>query len=167
MGKTTACRSYVARHPDVLYLNAGELIKQAASLSDEALRTAGRSEILEHQLLLGDALNARLAGRDIDVLIDAHSIIDNGHEIVPVTVEIVASLRPTGLILLEASPREIQRRRHLDGRERPERSDEELRSQMVLTREFVEGYSRSLEIPLQIAVTSNEFELDPLVEALQ
>ena len=166
VGKTSACKAYVAEHPEFLHLSAGELIRQETSLSEEQLRTASAPEILAHQRLLGDALERRLAGRDNDFIIEAHSLIDNGQETVPVSVQTVRSVRPTGLILLEATPKEIEKRRRSDGRNRPARSQAELALQIKAARELVEGYSKSLRVPMAAAMTNEDFKLDSLIDAL-
>jgi adenylate kinase len=167
VGKTTACRSFVTRHPGVLYISAGELLREATRLPVEMLRLAEPKEIIRNQLLIGAALDHRLAGRrDADVIIDAHSIIDNDREIVDVPTDAIRSLKPSGLILLEASPEEIVRRRLTDGLRRPKRSLTEVVSQMTIARKNVLGYADQLEVPLEIATVIDGYELDGAVEVV-
>jgi adenylate kinase len=83
VGKSTACASYVLRHPTVLHTSAGALLQEAKNIESSALRIQDPQTILQNQNLLGDALTRFRLGREgADLLIDAHSVIDNDHELV-------------------------------------------------------------------------------------
>jgi adenylate kinase len=164
VGKTAACASFVSRHPEVSHTSAGSLLRIATAMTDDALRTGSPRAILKAQMLLGDALVAwRAQHKATAILIDAHSIIDNDEEIVEVPVEVVRSLQPTGLVLLEEPPELIAKRRASDERPRPVRSIDELRRQAALARNVCVRYAEELDLPLEVGSLSKEGSLDGLI----
>jgi adenylate kinase len=167
VGKTTACRSFTARHPEFVYISASELLSTATGLPVERLRDADAKDIVRYQSLLATALNHRLGEhRGSNVIIDGHSIIDNGREVVRIPIDVVRSLRPSGLILLEGSPDDILRRRRADGTLRPQRSPAELALQLALAKETARSYADELNVPIQFGTVNDGFELDGLVDAI-
>jgi adenylate kinase len=165
VGKSTACASYVARHPNVLHTSAGALLQEARGIDSGALRTEAARSVIENQALLVAAFTRFRLGRETaDILIDAHSVIDNDRELVEVPVEIVQALNPSGLILLEASPEVILERRQRGLRARPARSVEELKTEMAASRTACEKYAADLNLPLEIGILANEQDLDTLID---
>jgi adenylate kinase len=167
VGKTTACRSFVTRHRQFMLISASELLREATGLSEEELRTADAKEVLHNQAVLSAMLTQRLSRcPDASVIIDGQVIIDNGREIVRVPVDVVRSVNPIGMILLEAPAEEVVRRRLSSGVRRPKRVAPELAFQMNLARDLVVDYGRVLNIPVEIASVGRDFMLDGLVDAL-
>lgn len=167
VGKSTACASYVARHPSVLHTSAGALLQAAKNIDSALLRTDVAGNIAQNQNLLGEALRRFRLGRETsDILIDAHSVIDNDHELVEVPVDAVRAMNPNGLVLLEAPPELVIERRRSDVRLRPSRTAEELQFQMGVARRVCESYAGELSLPLEIGTAMNDGDLEALIERM-
>lgn len=167
VGKSTACASYVSRHPSVLHTSAGKLLQAAKNIDSALLRTDVAGNILQNQHLIGEALKRYRLGRETsDILIDAHSVIDNDHELIKIPVDVVRSMEPKGLVLLEAPPELIIERRKNDRRFRPSRTAEELKIQMEVARTVCESYANELGVPLEIGTTSHGGDLEALIERI-
>lgn len=167
VGKSTACASYVARHPSVLHTSAGALLQAAKNIDSALLRTDVAGNIAQNQNLLGEALRRFKLGRETsDILIDAHSVIDNDHELVEVPVDAVRAMNPNGLVLLEAPPELVIERRRNDVRLRPSRTAEELQFQIGVARRVCESYADELSLPLEIGTAMNDGDLEALIERM-
>ncbi|WP_219683946.1 ATP-binding protein [Bradyrhizobium canariense] len=167
VGKSTACASYVARHPSVLHTSAGALLQAAKNIDSAILRTDVAGNILQNQNLLGEALKRFRLGRETsDVLIDAHSVIDNDHELIEVPIDAVRAMSPNGLVLLEAPPELVAERRRKDARLRPFRTVEELRFQTGIARRVCESYASELGLPLEIGTATHNGDLEVLIQRM-
>jgi adenylate kinase len=167
VGKSTACATFSLRHPEWLHVKASGLLTCATGVDGEALRTSPADAILGNQELLGDALmRARSLNWSAPVLLEAHGVIDNGQHLVPVPTDVVRSLQPDGLILLEIEAQKLIERRALDGRNRPARTRKALEKELRLERTIVGDYARKLGVPLLSGRTEQECALDPLIEKL-
>ncbi|NIX77370.1 ATP-binding protein [Microvirga terricola] len=151
VGKTSSCLAFVAENPEHLHLSASELLRSAAAADPALLRIAPADRILENQRLLPDALQARREGQwHRPVLIDAHSVVDNDRELVRVPVEVIRSLDPDGLLLLEEAPEIIAARRSELGSRRPARSIDQIVHEAEVARQAVLDYAKYLELPLEV-----------------
>ncbi len=167
VGKSTACARVAEGDPGFLHLRASRLLSEATGQSAEALRVAPEVAIRLNQELLAAALDRRTAGLEhTTVLLDGHAVIDNDHVLFQVSTEAVAALRPDGMLLLEASPEVILRRRAADGRNRPLRTIAELSREINAERNAIHGYQKSLELPLEIVWAEPTVELQPQLSAL-
>ncbi|WLB11289.1 ATP-binding protein [Bradyrhizobium elkanii] len=167
VGKSTACASYVARHPSVLHTSAGALLQAAKNIDSAILRTDVAGNILQNQNLLGEALKHFRWGRETsDVLIDAHSVIDNDHELIEVPTDAVRAMSPNGLVLLEAPPELVAERRRKDARLRPSRTPEELQFQTGVARRVCESYASELGLPLEIGTAMHDDDLEMLIQRM-
>lgn len=167
VGKTTICRSFVAAHKEFQYIRVGELLQNITGLSSEQMRVSTADEIWRNQALIGAALDAyieRSSSRPI--LVDAHAVIDNDRQLVPVPTSVVQSLRPTGLVLVEADAEEIVRRRRYDDKWRPRRSSTEILQLLAETRNVVQQYAAELMLPLEISSNNDGFDLAPMIMRL-
>ncbi len=164
VGKTTACRDYVKRHPDTLFVSASSLLKSSMGMSGDALRTAAAGEIVQNQAVLGTALAEFRRGREAQaVLVDAHGVIDNDQALVPVPVSAIEALAPDHLILLEAPPTVVAAHRAAGVRPRPVRSVAAIEAELFAERETVEGFARTLGLHLAIVEVTPGFQLDALM----
>ena len=162
--KTSACEAFIARHPEALFVSASGLLKSAKQTSGEALRTAQPHEIVDNQALLGQALAAFRQGRESQlVLVDAHGVIDNDHELVRVPVSAVRALEPDRLVLLEAPPKLIAERRAADLRKRPNRSLKAITRELVAEHDTVTAYADELGVALTIADAAATVSLEQLL----
>lgn len=168
IGKTTVCREYALSHPEFRHLTASELIRKASGTTIERLRTASSDQILRNQPVLAAALNEEVkASPDKKVILDGQCIIDNGREIIVIPDEMVASLRPTGFLLLEATPYKILERRAKSARLWPNRSAEQILSQLEMNRVAVKRYSANLRVPFVVVDANDDhFNLQNSVSAL-
>ncbi|MFC5356387.1 ATP-binding protein [Azospirillum himalayense] len=164
VGKTTACQSFVTRHPNYLYVRASDLLGNVTSLTSEELRTASRSHIIRTQALLADALRIHRTGQESRrVLIDAHSVIDNDRSLIRIPVDVIRSLSPNGLIFLEADADRLVEHRKASKKMRPVRSAPELARQQEIARDTVCQYACELRIPLAVGTVTNGFDIAPLI----
>ncbi|WP_168355810.1 ATP-binding protein [Sphingomonas gei] len=164
VGKTTACENYVARHPGFLFVSASALLKSIQAASAEELRTAKREQIIENQALLPDALKRyRLGRRNHRILLDAHAVIDNDRALVEVPVSVIGALEPTLLVLLEATPAEIAKRRSADARPRPLRDLQAIAREITAERTAVEAYGVQLGLDVAVATVGPHFSLDDIL----
>jgi adenylate kinase len=167
VGKTSACETFIARHPEWLYVRASALMSEALTATPEALRTASAERITANQAVLGDRLHARRADQlDRPILVDVHGVIDNDRELVRVPLATVASLDPDGLILLEAPAHVVAARRQGDARARPRRTVPELIHEIAAEHEAVRAFAEALRLPLESASVSDDFRLDASVARL-
>lgn len=167
VGKTTACMDFVRRHPDWQYLRASALLSDATGKDPEMLRTAEKSVIRDNQRLLGDAFDrARAPRAGAPVLVDAHAVIDNDSDLVTVPVEVVGSLNPSGLILLELPAESLAERRGSGDRQRPDRPVDALAREAQLEAAAVSRYALVLDVPLAQATVDSAFTLDRLIDEL-
>jgi adenylate kinase len=148
LARLPLCRAFVAYRPEFIHLTASNLISQSTGKTVEELTTATSDEILRNQIVLSRSLEAearKLNGSNI--ILDGLCVIDNGTQLVVLPTEVIALFRPTALILLEAEPEEILRRRAKDHKYRPLRTAAELANQMEVNRATVRRYAHNLEIP--------------------
>lgn len=151
VGKTTLCNDIVRDKPDILRFSASELLRSATSETSEHLRTSSPDQIGENQNLIRQQLLARVPG-DYDgiVLLEAHSVIDNGNQLVRIPEGVITELSPHRLVFLEAEPSLIAMRRQLQGEGRGEmRSVDEISQHQILAIEQASRYSDMLGIKLE------------------
>ncbi len=164
VGKTRACKEFVARNPNYLFVSASSLLMSAKRITSEHLRVASKDQIHRNQDSLASELARFRAGREErPILIDAHGVIDNGNAFVTIPTDTVRSLEPDGMILLEAPAATVATRRRSDQRTRPLRSELELISETEAERAAVLGYSQTMGLPIYIATVSDHFRLDAAV----
>lgn len=158
VGKTTLCKAYLENDPNWLFVSASTLLKNAKRKNAEELRTAGSENIVNNQAVLGDALqNFRKDHEDNPILVDAHGVIDNNQELVEIPVEVIASLNPDILILIQDTPQNVIRNRNFDkSRNRPVRSLDFVENEINQERKVVENYSRILNRKLYILYENKE-----------
>lgn len=165
VGKTTACKDYSARHQDVAHFSASELLQSATGKSPEELRTASVQQIRANQDMVAGELRRRVAGQVIGtILVDAHSVIDNGEDLVRVPLSIVESLAPQVLVLLEA-PAAIVRSRRRGGLDHAlaRQSLARIGAQLEATREEVHKYGQALRLPVKHGLVVSGFRLDEVL----
>ena len=166
VGKTSACRSFVRRHSGYLHLIASAVLSEVTGLSPKELGRRDTDEIVRQQALLIDAVVERTKScQDVVTLLDGNAIIDTGDDLVPVPVQLMTRLGPSGMILLEAPPEVIRSRRLADNKYRSGRTVLEIALQMEATRQVVQNFSSELGIPLEKG-SSAHGEFDRAVFAL-
>ncbi|WP_068094076.1 AAA family ATPase [Novosphingobium rosa] len=149
VGKSRLASEIGALRPDILRLSAGGLLRKHLRTTSEKLRTADRRDVQENQFALAEALaDERRGQEDRLVLLEAHSFIDNDQELVDVPVEIIGSLKPSGIILISTTAERLARQREMDERERPKRTVHELRRHLDHSRDLARRYSALLGIPM-------------------
>ncbi len=94
---------------------------------------------------------------------DAHAVIDNNSNLIPVHVDIIRELQPDLLILLEASADEVATRRLLSSRKRPIRDISWIEQEIAAERAAVLHYSKTLGVDLRAAVVDEGFTLDAIL----
>jgi adenylate kinase len=121
VGKTTLIGQFVQNHKNWRVMSAAELLAQLLGQERDALRRLNRPEIESNQVLLAEEISRHyLAEADANWLLDAHSVINNGRELIPVPVSVVARINPGRLLFLFDEAADIGRRRTSDNhRARP------------------------------------------------
>ncbi|MGE0603318.1 MAG: AAA family ATPase, partial [Xanthobacteraceae bacterium] len=149
VGKTTACRSFIDRHPEWILLSASGLIKTARQLSEAQLRFANSNEILGNQQLLVSLVRNELAHKpDGKFLFDGQCLIDNGTTLVEVPLNVVQMLRPSGILFITAPAPTIFNRRSLDARQRPFRTSDELAAHQEKAHLQACRYAEAVRVPI-------------------
>lgn len=168
VGKTTACESYVKRHPQWMHIRASELLSQATAKDPRSLRIGTADEIEANQALLGLQLKRR---RDAvphrPFLIDAHAVIDNDLGLVPVPLEAVRALYADALILLEAPAAIVVSRRASGDRTRPARSVEDIEIELKAEADVVRRFAQCLGLPIETGIVTENFDLAPLIASFE
>ena len=167
-GKTSSCQDFVDRHPEFLYVRASALLSDTAGVSAEQLRTSAADSIAANQSLLAKSLHRfRQGRRERPLVVDAHAVIDNDQDLVRVPVEVVASLEPAGIILLEAPAAVLMQRRQSNKRSRPIRTTGQLELEIAAERQAVLAYADVLGVPFESGCAIGNFRLDGLISALR
>jgi adenylate kinase len=143
-------REFVAKHPRWMHIVASEVLAGATRQNSEALRTAGRGRIEINQRLAARKIEAiRERHPSCNVALDAHCVIDNGHELVRVPVAAIMELQPASLICIWDDAIRIRERRTFEANKiRPERSAQELDEYQTAVLQTCEEYSQGLGLEL-------------------
>ncbi|WP_147020089.1 ATP-binding protein [Methylorubrum extorquens] len=150
VGKSFLTQRISERRPDLLYLSAGNLLREALKVDPEQLRTSKRNVILANQLMLSEAVRRARSGRwQKTVLLEAHSIIDNDRELIEVPLNTISNLEVAGIVLVEDHASQIKRRRETDTRSRPHRGLRELKDQQQQSSDAATRYAIALNAPIQ------------------
>jgi adenylate kinase len=148
VGKTTLCKSLVARRSDLVHVSASALIALETGASVDQLRRSAPDQVQKNQIVLQRALNRQREART--VLLDGQCAIDTGQKLVILTAEHVAAMHPNGILLLETSAGALFEQRQKDSKYRPKRTVEELQEQLSLNRSLVIEYAAELALPYRI-----------------
>jgi adenylate kinase/deoxycytidine triphosphate deaminase len=169
VGKSHLVRSLVAEMRGWVQVTAGELLQQATKVEGNSLRTADRSKILRNQQLFAGAFaSAKRQYSGTNLLVDAHSVINNDQEIVRVPVETVDSIGPELLVFVCDEPENIARRRLQDtDRDRPARSAQQIAEEQRIALENCEHFAAVLNVPLLSLKPGEIGKLRNTLEGLQ
>lgn len=129
VGKTRLIRSFLASGADAATLSAGAIIADARKIQDpEFLRRLPADELLQSQeLLIAGFRKLRPSLSQRLLILDVHTLIDNGRELYVIPDAVFSALEPNGIVHVQANPDSIALQRQLDvGRVRPVRSTQEL-----------------------------------------
>jgi adenylate kinase len=150
VGKTTRISQFVQEHSDWRALSAGEVLAQLSGQKPDALRMSDRPLIESNQISLAEEIRRRcLAAPDISWLLDAHSVIDNGRELVPVPVVTISRIDPDRLVFLFDQAADIHQRRAMDDqRERPLPGVSRMAEEQSLAWRTCVGYAQELKLEL-------------------
>jgi adenylate kinase len=167
VGKTTACKAFVKRNPEVVYVSASDVLGKLGRVGGERLTRLSKEEVLENQALLEEGLPKVVScfeGRTL--LLDAQNVIDNGVELIELPSTTLRALHPRGMILLEADAADVYQRRIRDVRSRPARTCAEIRSQIQLIHLVTTRYADELKIPIVFELVTEGFEIDAAVNSI-
>jgi adenylate kinase len=150
VGKTYLINRFVAGNGYAARLSAGSIIAEARNITDpEFLRKLPANELDRSQELLIAGLPRILRNVTAPlVLLDAHTVIDNGSEgLYVVTDAVFAALRLHGIIHVEAEPEVIARQRDADTeRARPHRSVKVLSDQQQVSARRAQEVAAGLNV---------------------
>ncbi|MGR9428686.1 ATP-binding protein [Rhizobium leguminosarum] len=145
VGKTTACARLAQRHDDFRHITASELIGQVRMSPDRSIDqvSATQAEIVERIHRLRDNDPRR-------IILDGHCVIRLASRLYQVPNDVIAALAPAVIILVEAEPETILKRR--SDRDVPVRATTvaEVAQELSLTRKTCLAYNHELSIPLKV-----------------
>ena len=168
-GKTTACLDAVRALPTLRYVSASELLRAGTSPTPESFSTRTAQEAAGDQFRLADLLiRYRLQMRGHPVLIDAHATVPTRDGLLTVPLEVIASIRPTAIALVEKPAHEVDlQRRHDLSRHRPPRSHQQLAEEMANERLAAESYASELRLQFGTIPTTTWPSLLSFIEIAQ
>jgi len=171
VGKTRLIKAASEGLDGVLHLQASALIKEGladASVTSEALRRSSGDQVLANQQVLLTMFERSVAAKASKLVVfDGHLIIDTDAEIIEIPLDVIAGLRPSALVHVEA-PREVvvKRRRQDEKRTRPDRTPAVLGIQQERSREVCRQHAAALGIDMQILDDDAHGRLAALCRAL-
>ncbi|MBA8838427.1 AAA family ATPase [Ochrobactrum sp. RH2CCR150] len=162
IGKTTACANYASRNSNVAHFMASALL----SLHRETAGTRTIDKAMQDQRLLVDLVcTLRLETQASILLLDAHNlIVVAGCEIV-IPVNIIAAMKPTGLIFFRANGTIVSSRRVSRGDTKDVSSGEIERLQMNALK-AVKSYANQIPCPLAIVDADQGIDLSDAIRRL-
>jgi adenylate kinase len=155
VGKTTVVQGVVAGYPGAKLVNFGTLMMEAAqSLKWVKNRDEMRKMSVDRQKRLQKLAAAKIAKmKGKAIIVDTHLFIRTEEGFWPgLPFEVVRTMQPTHLVLVEATPEEIAKRRVSDAtRSRDAITVESLREELNLARSFLAVSSTLTGAPMTIA----------------
>lgn len=148
-GKTATCLNYCANNMDAVYVSASGILKNQTGQTTEQLRLSSAFVIGQNQSILTTEINkTRCSSGSSLLIVDAHAVIDNGELLVPVSFQIIESLIPTGIILLEPPAKQVVAQREISDRPRAFKTIEQISQELLAERSAAQSYSIALDVPL-------------------
>lgn len=174
VGKTTIVNKLVASYKGARLANFGSVMLDVAiSLKMAEHRDEIRKLPVEKQKRLQKAAATKISRmRDKLVVIDTHLFIRTNEGFWPgLPFEVVRAMKPTHLVLVEATPHEIEKRRATDAtRYRDAVTQESLAEELHLARGFLTTSSTLTGAPMRIVRNAEGMQDDvtrSLVEMLE
>ncbi|MFJ7436083.1 ATP-binding protein [Methylorubrum thiocyanatum] len=159
VGKSWLCTRF-AQRGEALHVSASGLLRAAKermtgqATTSEQLRTGA---VLSNQDLLVKEFNRLRETSVHQILFDGHNLIDAGDQIIEVPFEIIASLRPDGMIFVRSDADVIRQRRSLDlDRERPVRDTVTLEQHQQRGISLARDHAEALGVPIAIIEAGDE-----------
>lgn len=161
VGKTSLIARAVKRHHTYFHVQASELIKaglEDPTLSSDLLQKLGRDKIIDNQSILVRMFeNVKKSNPDKLVVLDAHSVIDTGDQIILIPVAIICDLQLDHLIFMRDLPDRIVSRREQDRRRaRPKRTISQIASLQDQALDLCQEYASQLRLPLNVVSAEDE-----------
>jgi adenylate kinase len=154
VGKTTVVQGVVSGFPGAKLVNFGTLMFEAAqSLGWVKNRDEMRKMAVERQKRLQKLAAAKVAKKKGKaIIIDTHLFIRTEEGFWPgLPFEVVRAMQPTHLVLVEAAPEEIAKRRSADStRKRDAVTVESLQEELEIARSFLTVSSTLTGAPMLI-----------------
>jgi adenylate kinase len=159
VGKSELISRFVEGHRDWRRLGASELLEGLNEENREALRTSPREKIVANQYRAADLiLEKRAQNPSFNFILDAHSIIDNDRELVPVPTSAVSAMEPSMLVFVFDDPAKILSRRESDAsRIRAFRTISEIALEQGAALESAKRFSSELALDLS-CIRSGDLE---------
>jgi len=169
VGKTTVVQGVVAGYPGARLVGFGTLMFESArSLGWVRNRDEMRKMSVERQKRLQKIAAAKIARiKGKAVIVDTHLFIRTEEGFWPgLPFEVVRAMRPTHLVLVEAAPEDIAKRRSSDAtRYRDAVTVENLREELLLGRAFITVSSTLTGAPITI-VQNEQGKQDEVAKTL-
>ncbi|WP_115671711.1 AAA family ATPase [Ciceribacter selenitireducens] len=160
VGKTTVCAKYASGNHDVVHFSASALLR----LHRETAGTRSANEVIQDQYLLVDLVHfARAETPASLMLLDAHSLVYVAGREVIIPADVIAAMKPNGLIFFRATGEAISERRLSRGDTRNVIPQEIEKSQMNALR-AAESYAERLPCRL-LVIDANQ--VPDLAEAIR
>ncbi|MCO5085187.1 MAG: ATP-binding protein [Rhizobiaceae bacterium] len=162
VGKTTVCAEYASGNDDVVHFSASALLR----LHRETAGTRSTNEVIQDQHVLVDMVNVIRSETPVSLmLLDAHSLVYvGGHEVI-IPADVIAAMKPDGLIFFKASGETISERRLSRGDTRNVVPQEIEKSQTNALR-AAESYAELLPCRLLVIDASHGTDLGEAIRFL-
>jgi len=157
VGKTTACANLAQRRPNFRHITASQLIDRGRLATS---RTA--DQVYATQVEIIERLRDIRESEPRRIILDGHCVIRLATGLYQLPSNFIAEIAPAMIILIEADPETIQKRRT----ERTSGVETEtldgIAQEVCLTRETCLAYHRDLSIPLRVLNSKGDDIADDL-----
>jgi adenylate kinase len=162
VGKTTVCAEYAGRNDNVVHFSASALLR----LHRETAGMRSTNEVMRDQHLLVDLVHVSRAETPMSLmLLDAHNLVHvDGFEVI-IPTDVVAAMKPNGLIFFKAPGEVILQRRLSRGDTRNVITQEIEKTQMNALR-AAETYAEQLPCQLLVIDATQETDLGEAIKRL-
>ncbi|MCQ1855375.1 ATP-binding protein [Neorhizobium galegae] len=145
VGKTTVCAKLAKLHHEFRHITASQLISQPALSVGRSMdeTQAAQAEIVERVCHLRESEPRR-------IILDGHCVIRLASGLYQLPSEFIVALAPTMLILIEAEPETIWKRRVKRDELAKARTVDEIGLELSMTRDTCFAYHHNLSIPLRV-----------------
>lgn len=166
VGKTTLARAVRELVPNMLHLQASELMRAALGQSSEALRTAPSDTIDRNQLVLIEAFRIEQNRHpDAPILFDGHSLIDTPGGLVDISAEVILALTPSHIVFLRDEPAQILARREEDrNRTRPPRTTLQIAESQSRALNNAQAYAETGKLPFLLLQPGENLRLAQVLQ---
>lgn len=166
VGKSRLINRYMNDH-DAVHVQASALLREAQAailertVDSEELRTGA---VIDNQDLLISAFRALREGETRAIVFDGHNLVDTGQDLIEIPLEVIRAIAPSSIVVVVDDPAAIAMRRAADtDRQRPVRSEEELRRHQERVIAIARTHATELSVPFAEVTSGAQKEFSAAV----